>query len=116
MTLRNLTEAQLLFNKLLSRNRVKSENAFGILTQAFGIYQTAMQMDLEIVEIAVLATIALHNFRRKTNQAQIIDSNEIFSQDYANLNQTPSDCEENITGKALRDKIMNLVYELYMSE
>lgn len=50
------------FNYRLSRARRVSENAFGILSQKFGIYQRWLRLKPENVKIVVLTTCCLHNF------------------------------------------------------
>nr|CAI5846090.1 unnamed protein product [Callosobruchus analis] len=52
------------FNYRLSRARRLSENAFGILTQVFRIYQRRLKMNPEHVDKIILATCCLHNFLR----------------------------------------------------
>ncbi|XP_046472514.1 uncharacterized protein [Neodiprion pinetum] len=57
-------EAKRIFNYRLSRARRISENAFGILSQKFRIYQRRIKMKPEHVDNVVLATCCLHNFLR----------------------------------------------------
>nr|CAI5840914.1 unnamed protein product [Callosobruchus analis] len=52
------------FNYRLSRARRLSENAFGILTQVFRIYQRRFKMNPEHVDKIILATCCLYNFLR----------------------------------------------------
>lgn len=95
---------------------MKVENAFGILSQTFGIYQRAMCMDLSNIEEAVLATIALHNFRRRTNSTIDTDSSEIQQRNFVNLNQSETSDQESdeiqIDGNIVREKLMNYISNL----
>lgn len=53
-----------IYNYRLSRARRVSENAFGILTKRFRIYQRRLQIIPEHTDKVVLATCCLHNFLR----------------------------------------------------
>ncbi|XP_030749371.1 protein ALP1-like [Sitophilus oryzae] len=53
-----------IYNYRLSRARRVSENAFGILTKRFRIYQRRLQIIPEHLDKVVLATCCLHNFLR----------------------------------------------------
>ena len=50
------------FNYRLSRARRVVENAFGILSQRFRIYNRTIQLQPEIVDKVILTTCILHNF------------------------------------------------------
>ncbi|XP_033610873.1 protein ALP1-like [Cryptotermes secundus] len=50
------------FNKRLSRARKVVENAFGILTQKFRLYNRRIQLKPENAEKVILTTCILHNF------------------------------------------------------
>lgn len=55
-------EAKKVFNYRLSRARRVSENAFGLLTKRFRIYERRLSMTPAHVNIVVAATCSLHNF------------------------------------------------------
>ena len=61
----NLDEKQRIFNYRLSRARRVSENAFGILSSRFGVFQRAIQLSPEKVQVITMACCYLHNFLRK---------------------------------------------------
>lgn len=59
-------EGKKFFNYRLSRARLVSENAIGILARRFRIYERRLSLTPEHVNIVVAATIALHNFLRNS--------------------------------------------------
>ncbi|CAH1987872.1 unnamed protein product [Acanthoscelides obtectus] len=61
---RNLSKEQIIFNYRLSRARRTVENAFGILSNRFRVFHTAIPMKPEKVDKIVLAAVVLHNFLR----------------------------------------------------
>ena len=63
---KNLTDKQRVFNYRLSRARRIVENAFGILTARFRIYQRRVQLHPDNAEKMIRATLALHNYLQKT--------------------------------------------------
>lgn len=99
------------FNYVLSSTRVHSEHAFGILTQTYGIFDKSINMDLETIDNAILACIALHNFRRKTNA--VIENDE-FDDENDETNDVSfeiDDTENDITGDAreIRDYLKDFL-------
>ncbi|KAG8226566.1 hypothetical protein J437_LFUL004738 [Ladona fulva] len=66
---RDLTEEKRNFNYRLSRARRTVENAFGILSNRFRVFQTKINLSPEKVETIVLAAVALHNFLCEKNGA-----------------------------------------------
>lgn len=66
----NAEFVQKVFNYRLSRARRVSENAFGIMAAKFGIFHTAIQAGLPLVEKIILTCVVLHNFLRKLNDSQ----------------------------------------------
>ena len=61
---RNLTDEGRIYNYRLSRARRTVENAFGILANRFGVFQTTITLPPEKVELIILASCVLHNFLR----------------------------------------------------
>lgn len=58
---KNLNKEQRIFNYRLSRARRVVENAFGILTSRWRIYQKPINTSLETVDVIIKVTICLHN-------------------------------------------------------
>jgi hypothetical protein len=61
---RRLDNEKSIFNYRLSRARRVVENAFGILTQKFQIYQMTLQSLPENADNIIFATCILHNYPR----------------------------------------------------
>ncbi|XDV44729.1 hypothetical protein PO909_012969 [Leuciscus waleckii] len=64
---RRLPDDQRVFNYRLSRARRIVENAFGILSQCWRVYQHRLQVAPETADSIVKATCILHNFLRRAN-------------------------------------------------
>ena len=64
-----INEKRKIFNYRLSRTRRIIENTFGILVARWRIFQRPIEGTRERVEKYILATIALHNFLRQTENA-----------------------------------------------
>lgn len=88
---KNITRDEKIFNYRLSRARRVVENAFGILSSRFGVFQRCFSIKLENVDVVVLACCALHNFllRHSKNYLQLcsvdfedIDRGEIIEGDW----------------------------------
>ena len=69
---RGLDLRKRIFNYRLSRARRISENAFGILSNRFRVYESPIALHPDKVENIVLATCALHNFLRTKSSARVI--------------------------------------------
>lgn len=67
---RGMTLERRIFNYRLSRARRISENAFGILSNRFRVFQTPMQLSVDNTEKVVLASCALHNFLRENSPSK----------------------------------------------
>lgn len=65
-----------IFNYRLSRARRIVENAFGILTQNFRIYNTPMHLDIHVIEDLVTVTCILHNLILKEKGGDAYAMNE----------------------------------------
>lgn len=55
------TKKELHFNKMISRVRVVSENAFGFTCQKFRIFYTTIETQLWVTELIVKVICPLHN-------------------------------------------------------
>lgn len=69
---RNLSRREKVFNYRLSRARRIVENAFGILTWRFRIFQRAINLKLETTENVIWAACSLHNWLRNKNPVNTI--------------------------------------------
>ncbi len=61
---KGLTDQKRIFNYRLSRFRIVTENAFGIMTSIFRIYSTRINLDPYKAISVVKATLVLHNLLR----------------------------------------------------
>ncbi|KAL0870611.1 hypothetical protein ABMA27_005572 [Loxostege sticticalis] len=90
------------FNYRLSRGRRVVENAFGILSSRFQIFQRPMNVNLETIDKVVLACCYLHNFLRKKSDSY--STPELFrdgERQLHNLQQTQTN--ELRVGKNVRE-------------
>jgi len=71
---RGLDDEKSHFNYRLSRARRVVENAFGILSNRFQVFQKPINLSAEKVQIIILACSALHNFLLQENRTMYIDS------------------------------------------
>lgn len=110
---RNLSEEQILFNYMLSRNRRVVECAFGIVARTWQVLFSKIWRDpLKATQI-VLALVALHNFvredniRRRTNYDMISDSDidHIVSENFVELIGVTG--RQNSEGKQIRETFKN---------
>lgn len=67
---KNLTEEQIWFNYMLSRNRRVVECAFGILARTWQVLFTKINTEPTKATKIVLALVTLHNFVRESNIQQ----------------------------------------------
>lgn len=86
-----LTEARHVYNKRLSRARVVVENAFGILTSRFGVFQKSICLEPKKAETITMACCYLHNFLvKENNQLYLAPNNTGTSDDYKLTNLQPT--------------------------
>lgn len=65
---KNLTHKQKIFNYRLSRARRTVESAFGIFSNKWRIFHTAISMLPETADLIVTASVCLHNYVLKEEQ------------------------------------------------
>lgn len=65
---KNLTYEQKIFNYRLSRARRTVESAFGIFSNKWRIFQTAISILPETADLIVIASVCLHNYILKEEQ------------------------------------------------
>ena len=75
------TETQKVYNYRHSRARRVIENAFGILSARWRIFQRPIRAKIENVERFTLACLAMHNYLRLTENASYIPSGFLDSED-----------------------------------
>ena len=66
----NLNFSKRIFNYRLSRWRRVSENAFGIYTQQWRVFQRPFQCSLTLTDKVIKASAVLHNFLRSSVYTQ----------------------------------------------
>ena len=66
-SVKQLTRERNIFNYRLSPARRIIKNVFGILVAKFGIFKTHINIQLDNIKNAVMASCALHNFLRRTS-------------------------------------------------
>ncbi|XP_033212099.1 uncharacterized protein LOC117169709 [Belonocnema kinseyi] len=67
----NLDESKRIFKYRLSTARRTIENAFGILTARWRIFRRPSDLEVNSVDMIILATICLHNFLRSKDETKI---------------------------------------------
>lgn len=75
----NGDETKKMCNYRVSRARRVSENAFGILTQMFRLFQRRIKMSPEHIDKVVLATCCLHNFLRDDTINNILNNDDYMN-------------------------------------
>ena len=85
--IRPITEANVTFNYLHARGRVKVENTIGLVKGKFKIIGTTMrQKKLHNVIVLVKSTFSVHNFIIKYNQSNNIEDIALAEEDAENTN------------------------------
>ena len=75
------SEEERIYNYRHSRARRCIENAFGILSQRWGIFLRPIKASVKKVESYTLACLALHNYLRLTPNAKYIPTGFVDSED-----------------------------------
>lgn len=78
-----LTDEKRIFNYRLSRARRIVENAFGILTKRFKIFQNAIKFEPDKARVIVMACCHLHNYLCSKNRANYLQPQEVDREDIA---------------------------------
>lgn len=95
------------FNYRLSRARRVSENAFGILSQKFRIYNRRLNLHPENADRIVLSTCVLHNYIKKTGIDY--EQNEVEFTTSTNLSSIPRQGGNAVeTSFQIRDKFRSI--------
>lgn len=94
---RNLTLEERIFNYRLSRARRVVENAFGILASRFRIFEKAIDLNLETVDLIVHCTCTLHNWLRTTSSTTYIEKGSVDFEDIETGTVHPGVWRSNIT-------------------
>jgi len=76
-----LSEARRIFNYTLSRSRNTVENAFGILSNTWRIYQRPFECRVQLCDKLILATVVLHNYILESP----IETNPALGEEQTNL-------------------------------
>lgn len=95
--LKNITHEQRIFNYRLSRARRVVENCFGILVARFGVFQSAISVNIKHVDVIILACCYLHNYLSKKKAEYISE-----------YQGDPGECSERDTVERLRQTDMVL--------
>lgn len=82
---RGLTDSQSTYNSRLSRATGTIENAFGILSARWRIFQRAIRADVSMAELIVKATCCLHNYLLSTDNARYLPSGNFREGDWRAL-------------------------------
>ncbi|XP_074036719.1 uncharacterized protein, partial [Leptinotarsa decemlineata] len=79
---KDLNNEKKIFNYRLSRARSKVENAFGILSNRFRIFHTAISFNLEAIDRIVMATCVLHfcNYLRRKRGIVYAPDNNLYKE------------------------------------
>lgn len=78
------TEAERIFNYRLSRARRISENAFGILSWRFRIFQRPIELKVDTIDKVIWAACSLHNWikhKHPTDTCTLADAEDLNSGD-----------------------------------
>jgi len=120
-SVKQLTRERNIFNYRLSPARRIIKNVFGILVAKFGIFKTHINIQLDNIKNAVMASCALHNFLRRTSTDMYTPSECFDTEDLQNgtatagLRSNPSSMgtskrgnnrNHQLTGKAVRSKFV----------
>ena len=104
---KNATEEERIYNYRHSRARRCIENAFGILSARWRIFQKPIRATVDHVECYTLACLALHNYLRLTSNATYSPSDFIDSEDKSG-NLLPEDWRNSQLKDGNNGAIVNL--------
>ncbi|XP_028138355.1 uncharacterized protein LOC114332779 [Diabrotica virgifera virgifera] len=97
---KNPTYEEKVFNYRLCRARRVVENVFGVLASRFRIFQQPFNINLDKIELVILACCALHNFLRKTCKSNYITEKCIDREDINNGTVIPGEWRQQ-TGSSM---------------
>lgn len=86
---RGLNVAERVFNYRLSRARRVAENAFGILSSRFRVFNTPIPLNVDTTETLVKSACAIHNWLRQTSSRTYIPSGSVDEEDFNTAMITP---------------------------
>ena len=107
-----LSEEERILHYRLSRTRRVIENTFGILAARWRIYNSPIIASIENAESYVLATIALHNYLRVTDNAVYTPVSFVDSQ-ASSGEKRPGEWRRNVHGVADISSILNVCGSRY---
>lgn len=77
------------------------------MAQTFKVYDQPLNMGLNMIKKTVLATIALHNFRRKTNTEEFFEGESTNTFD--NLHNSQAMSQNQTDARSIRDYLKTYV-------
>lgn len=93
---KNISYEEKIFNYRLSRARRVVENVFGILASRFRIFLQPININVDNIDIVILACCALHNFLRKTSKSSYLSEQLVDHEDLSNGNIIPGEWRQQI--------------------
>lgn len=93
---KNISYEEKIFNYRLSRARRVVENVFGILASRFRIFLQPININVDNIDIVILACCSLHNFLRKTSKSSYLSEQLVDHEDLSNGNIIPGEWRQQI--------------------